>query len=148
MITDYELDAEIKATQRKLIKLSRLRALRIEIDLLDHRIPYCSEAAKLMKIACDVRGISPGVLISRDRRTIIAETRFMIMLLLRKYTRASSQQVGKIFRLDHGAILHGERRALELIDCDPLFRGIFQQIEKQFLNEIGITNEHHQSATH
>lgn len=133
MITDCQLDAEIKATEARLKKLNQLRFLRLQTEQVNGQNRYAEEVMEMVKIACAERCVSEVLLLSPNRSGLVAETRFIIIHLLRKHTPASLQSIGRVLKRDHRAILNGERRALSLIESYADFARQVGVIEAKYL---------------
>lgn len=69
--------------------------------------------------AAEVTGIAADVLLSPSRDAPVCWVRFAIMLAACR--TASQARVGRAIGRDHTSVIHGVKRARELVQTDPAF---------------------------
>lgn len=132
MKADFDVDAEISALEARLKKLRHVHKLRREVAILEGRTNAPERVKKLAEIVADRRDISVGLLFSKDRTQYVAESRFIVFYLARKFVRISSTELGLIFNRDHGTVLIGLKRCKVLMDQDSMLANQVQEIESKF----------------
>lgn len=78
----------------------------------------------------DAAGLKRGGLSSprRDQQHVWA--RFCAVCLLRE-AGLSHPQIGRALRRDHSTTIHAERRAVELLESNPFFAGLYGEIRER-----------------
>jgi len=95
---------------------------RINNLLLPTLLRYCAEAW----------GFSVEDLKSGGRVESVTHARFCAMRLLRRLTFCTLQSIGRmLWETQHTTIMHGLKRAEELMELDPLFRANSEAIEAE-----------------
>ena len=73
-------------------------------------------------------GISVQTLHSNRRSRSVAIPRFLAMYLMARYcSHRSLMEIGRFFGMDHTSIMHGNKRAAELLIEDPDFAAAHEQ---------------------
>lgn len=87
-----------------------------------NRILECV-AEKCDVAVCDITGLS--------RIQNIREARFLFCLITRELTRMTYQSIGNYINRDHCTVLHGIKRANELIDAYPEMKSLYKEIKDE-----------------
>lgn len=88
----------------------------------------------LSKVVSRIRGVSLDALKCKQRTQPLSDARFVFYHLARKHTRLTLGQIGAELGFnDHGTVLHGCQRAVQLIEVDPTFRQFVAKAEAAFL---------------
>lgn len=119
-----DLDAEIAALEARKIKLAHLAQLRAEVALMalqNHRAQD-EILQRAIHLVAARRQLTPDALLSPCRTRRVAESRFILISLLRRHTRLSNSEIGRIFRRDHTTITYALQRADDLLRTDASFR--------------------------
>ena len=82
------------------------------------------------KCAVDIHDIT-----GLSRVQNIREARFFFCLITRELTRMSYQSIGNYINRDHCTVLHGIKRANELIDIYPEMKSLYKEIKDEISME-------------
>lgn len=99
----------------------------IQLDALTQGI-----TRKAIEITAKAYGIDPFLFRTRLRTREVAEARQVVMWLLHDFAGITGPNVSAAFGRCHGVVGHGIRRVRALIDTEPSFAAITQQISEQF----------------
>lgn len=80
--------------------------------------------------------VSMTALLSPARPQHLADARHMAMLLMRELSRMTYQRIGAIFHRDHGAVIHGERHARQLINQDAAYSTSYDALKTKLAMSI------------
>lgn len=131
-----ELDAEIeqlKLYQRKLIKT---RELRFDVARLQAAEGDVGLVEIIAEIACAVRKCEKARLYAGTRAQFECETRWIVFYVARQHTSLSQEVIGEHFKMDHGSVLNGERRAKDLKATDTRFAAQLARVESLFIEHM------------
>lgn len=78
----------------------------------------------IIKAACKFFNINHHLVLSRDRRRDLSETRFMLfhVLYYNPWLNLTMEEIGVFFRRHHTAVLHGINKAHDYSKVDLIFR--------------------------
>lgn len=77
---------------------------------------------KVLAAVCDAFDVAPADLLSNCRKRVCAYPRFALYLLLSEYLPWSLPMIGRKCNRDHTSVIHGMRRARDLLAIDEDFR--------------------------
>lgn len=127
-----DLDAAIHELTLKRDRITNLSHLKRKQLGLESRFDVYDVVKVIGELACRIRSISLVDLYSRKRDQWLAETRFIVWSLSRKYTSLTVTRIGNLFKYDHGSICHGCSRADDLLESDPKFKRDYLVVEQEF----------------
>ncbi len=104
------------AGQSSLITHAQLRA-QIGLDIAD--VDAFREVC-LARVSVEW-DVTRRAILGRSRMERVAMARFAAMYLIRRLTGDTLEDVGRIFKRDHGTVLHAEKRVQALMDTEPRF---------------------------
>ena len=82
-----------------------------------------------LSIAADVLYVSYGELIGDTRQAFIAHRRFLLMLFFRDHDGYSYPRIGGIIgNRDHSTVIHGVKRARQLIETDGDMAALYRRL--------------------
>jgi chromosomal replication initiator protein len=82
-----------------------------------------------LSIAADVLYVSYGELIGDTRQAFIAHRRFLLMLFFRDHDGYSYPRIGGIIgNRDHSTVIHGVKRARQLIKDDGDMAALYRRL--------------------
>lgn len=131
-----ELDEEIehlKVYQRQLIKTRELRFDVAKLQASDGDVGLVEIIADM---ACAVRKCEKARLYAGKRAQFECETRWIVFHVARQHTSLSQEVIGEHFKMDHGSVLNGERRANDLKATDPIFAAQLARVESLFIEHM------------
>lgn len=80
--------------------------------------------------------VSVTALLSRARPQHLADARHMAFLLCRELSRMTYQRIGAVFHRDHGAVIHGEQHARQLIGQDAEYAQAYETLKTKLAMSI------------
>ena len=89
---------------------------------------------KIIIVSAQAYGLEAAGLFQRTRREKIAAARQLAMYLLREHTKLSLCEIGGVFSMDHGTVIHSLRRVKDRMETEPEFRRMTQQLSTRFEN--------------
>jgi chromosomal replication initiation ATPase DnaA len=90
--------------------------------------PENPEVAAIMRMVAIEYELKISTILSPLRTAVVAEARHLAMLIAREQTKLGFEDLGLIFRRDHGGVLHGVRRAKELCETDHVIRDRYHRL--------------------
>src|ERR1051326_4595286 len=117
-------DQQIRALEARKSKLLKLVDLQGEVARLELQLLFGGrEDVQSARIVSEVVGrhyqISLEVVHSNIREPRIVEPRHVIYHLLNKHTKASMNQIGRMFNKDHATIMHALRSVRDRLETEP-----------------------------
>jgi chromosomal replication initiation ATPase DnaA len=76
-----------------------------------------------------------------------AEVRFIAFRLANRLLDASTCEIARVFKKDHGTILYGLKRAQEMIDADPDYRDAYNFLEAELRQTLSPSSLNPQPST-
>ena len=114
-----ELDNQIAALEERKAKLLALAKLREEVAALESgQITGTANQAILRVIVeevCHQFKLSLGALLSRNRTAAVSIPRFVVFQIARELNKIPYEQIGSLFKRDHGTIISGCHRLRDLV---------------------------------
>jgi len=89
-------------------------------------------ASKILLCVAGKFAVDVGEITGRSRLPHISDARFFFCLITRQLTRMSYSSIGKYINRHHATVIHGEKRAGELMDVYPEMKTLYNEI----INEI------------
>jgi chromosomal replication initiation ATPase DnaA len=132
MRTTKSIENEIKELEVRKSQLLKLGGLRAEVASLE--IGFCSEGDSQLYLKAIIITVSQATRLSVERimsgcRTEeIAFARFTIFSLARELTPLSLESIAKIFRKDHGSVMHGCRACKDRRSVDAAFAARYDEL--------------------
>lgn len=126
---DYENGREIG--ERILAYISENPDWDVFID--GHRV---SVEDAINEALIEVTGSPLDFYTARTRKQSIADVRDMVILLLRKHTKWTLEDIGAFVKRDHTTVHHNIRTAYDNLQMDRLFKEKYKQIEQKFLERL------------
>jgi chromosomal replication initiation ATPase DnaA len=128
-----QLLKEIGVLEVRRERLTKLLELRKSVAALETTIYMGTSLDAVTKIACDTVcahfQISAEKVRSRSREINIALPRQIIFHIIRQNSDATLASIGRVFKRDHGTILHGIRAVAARKETDPHFADSLRSIE-------------------
>lgn len=84
----------------------------------------------ILAAVCMAFGVTPVEFFGRNRSQRMALPRFAAAKLLRDKRHLSYPETGRVMRLDHSTIVHGYRRAGQLLDTNLLWTAAYRAAER------------------
>jgi len=132
--TPLNLDQEIERLTERKGKLELLAKLQAEVTDLELRcfMDQSAVAAMARQIAtrvCLEYGISMERLASKRRDQCSVLPRHIVIYLLRKYSKATTVQVGRMFRVNHTTVINSEKDIRNRLCTCADFKNLLSEIE-------------------
>jgi len=84
---------------------------------------------EIVATVCEIFRIPKNLLLGRDRRKKVAESRMLAMYLAREYTNLTLSQIGEeLGGRDHSTVSHALLKVAQLLDEDPFFKQMYQMV--------------------
>jgi chromosomal replication initiation ATPase DnaA len=135
MMTEAQIEEELKALESRKAKLLRLIALTEEVALLEYGHAACIVPNQAMQmigaLVCAKFGLGLDVLRSRNRRQEVCIPRQLVFYLARETTGITLSTIGKFFGKDHGTVIHGHHSTRDRMETDAKFAQIVAELRKQ-----------------
>jgi hypothetical protein len=87
---------------------------------------------------------------TKNRKSELVFARQMAMLMMKRYTKLSLEQIGSCFERDHATVLHGIRHIQELSDSDKMVKKQIYDIDqimryksKALVNKIDLNRDYY-----
>lgn len=126
VITSLEL---MSPTDKWSLSFEELRVLLKEFLTDEHvKALTCEEIQQVVAKSCNITMLD---MTSKARHRSVATPRQIAMLLCRKYTKCSWQEIALCFKKTHGNIMHGSRQILDRMETEPDLRNAVAAIVKQ-----------------
>jgi hypothetical protein len=121
---EQDQDRDMDALRQQLLDLQkRVSKLEKPAQPWEATVRATTKNAKaVIDVVCAIWGVSYGDLIGPRRARVLAVPRFAVAYLFRQHCKHMSlPMMGEVLRRDHTSILHGLRRAEELLKQDQIF---------------------------
>lgn len=88
----------------------------------------------VLEVACARLQVSPRLMVGPNRTRNVCKARFLVMKLMREYARTweggevSLPRIGEILGRDHTSILHGLKRADEILSENQNAQALYDDI--------------------
>ncbi|GEM_PF-1132735 len=112
-------------------QVTELRAILFPVPAGDPPETATSKVASIQWLCARQAGISMAQLLGRSREEIFAWPRMAAMFLARKHTGCRLQALGRLFKRNHGTILHAMKRVQDRISTDQRFAAAVATLETQ-----------------
>lgn len=97
--------------------------------------PPAAALARAIEVVCQTWGVTREEVVGRGRTERIAAPRLALYALMKRLTRVTSIELGRMLGKTHGAIIHGVKAAADRVDTDPHFAAAYRVAEAR----LGIT---------
>lgn len=130
-----DIDLQIKELEQRKLRLLKLAALRREVcDLEKNEMTGKSDSGVTVKLVaietCSKFSITFDRLTMQSRSNEVAIPRQVIFYVCRELCDVTSTELGRIFRKDHGTVLHGVKQIKNRMDVDEPFASMVNDIIK------------------
>lgn len=137
MMTDAQIEVELKALESrkaKLAKLAKLIALREEVSAMETSQMAGTKENLAMQIirteVCAKFGIREDMLHGSNRRDEVCIPRQVFFYLARELTSMSLRTAGRFLGKDHATVIYGCRSTTDRIETDGGFAQIVSGLEE------------------
>ncbi len=130
-----DIDLQIKELEQRKLRLIKLAALRREVcDLEKIEMTGKSDSGVTVKLVaietCSKFSITLDRLTTPSRSNQVAIPRQVVFYVARELCDVTSTELGRIFRKDHGTVLHGVKQIKNRMDVYEPFASIVKDIIK------------------
>jgi chromosomal replication initiator protein len=135
-----DIDLEIRELERRKWKLIKLASLRKEVCDLEKGELSCQATVRIVATeTCEKFQITIDRITTRRRTDEVAVPRQVIFYVARELCDVSSTELGRLFKRDHGTVLHGVAQVKNRMDVDGLFaekvKSIMAAVQKRMAEE-------------
>jgi chromosomal replication initiation ATPase DnaA len=79
---------------------------------------------------CSEFNLTPKTLRNSRKRTV-CDARWLVWLILRRERKTTLRALGDLFGHKHANVIHGLKRAADLIEIDPKFKAAYERISER-----------------
>lgn len=131
-LTAEQIRTIVQEVSEVVVRIVEERVLVRERPRHPVRETACPRLEAIIAAACEASGISRELMTGPRRSRRLARPRQVAMLACANLaTHASLPQIGRAFRRDHTTIMHGIRRAAELVAEHPDLRALYDAIAER-----------------
>ena len=91
------------------------------------------ENSYIIQYVCKHENISYSELIIRSRERILADVRFVLAALLKRFTKKSLSEVGEDINRDHSTVAHAKKQCNPGMPLHKKYKQYEQELQKQIL---------------
>ena len=118
-------------------KITGLQKLHAKLSAKCTQNIYASaEAAVAIQCVSEATGVAVARILNRARPECVALARFMFYTILRRNTALTVEHIGALLKKNHTTVVHGLKRAKDLLEVDVKFKSQYAQAERLYLQRI------------
>lgn len=141
ILTDEEIDEQLRLLNGRKEKLLIMRKLQIEVDALEARTVSAgtnikSDISVIRNIIMQHYDLTLHEINSRNKHEYIILPRQIVFYLSRRLTEATSTDIGRMFGKDHGTVLSGVQKIKDLMDTNSGLKATVESLEKECVKQL------------
>ena len=106
--------------------------------VIDQPVNYTDVRDKAIELSCEHFGITVEQLKSESRLRNLVDARSICFKVISECSTTTLTRIGEDFGKNHATVLHGTRKAQNLIETDKEFRNAFEKIKNIVKSEFDI----------